>query len=203
MAFNWIQRISLGIALLFFTVFLASTLQRYLDQDKEISKPLPIRDPRPVALSAKYDVSALPVSIAAGSTLRVLQLHPGVTQWLSTTTNGGKKDISWPFTPEEQKKKQYVEVVTRCDVTNHGEIALKNLRLNFEIAFYEGRSMTKDTIPVYSYRRLVLVDFLQPIGKPNSTFSFYLVNQSPFLVVVNYPREAKFQVIGESKEQSI
>lgn len=156
---------------------------------------------RTVALHVNYNWEQVPIEIPAQTSIFVLQLHPGIKEWLMPVHNGKKKPIRWPYSLRElnQKGVKLPGMAWRCDVTNHGEVAILSTVLAFDVRFYEGSNVSSEDTPAFSHVHSIAIDPLQP----TKTFSFYIVNQSPFMTLVHHPRNAVVQVAGELARRSI
>lgn len=101
---------------------------------KQIAK---LRPPEPThTLLVRYAQDALPIRIASGDTIYVLQLNPNITQWVWEVQNPKKNAISWPEDLHLKKDGPLADLVYVCTVTNEEERALLDVSISFKISFH-------------------------------------------------------------------
>jgi hypothetical protein len=144
---------------------------------------------RNVALVITHRQDFMPIVIPSGEEAIMLPLRPEHTEALITQGNGTPEAISWP---RDRSLLPPIEWCVRCQLINHGNTTLLNLLMRFEVKFYEGNSSAVP--PVSEHLHAVGIRVL----KPNIPFTFYIVNQSPYLTVAHLPRDAYVEVVGEA-----
>jgi len=117
-----------------------------------------------------------------------------MTQGLFEFRNSGNENLSWP---EKYEMEGVVspETSRECNITNHGEAPVLNISLKFNSIFKE----EKTGKAVFSKTDQFVINAIAP----GATFTFHVVNQSPFLVEANYPQEATLRIRGESMERIV
>jgi hypothetical protein len=89
-------------------------------------------------LLVRYTQDILPIKIAPGVAVYVLQINPNVQHWVWEVSNPGSKAFTWPQDLHLKKGKngQLGDIIYRCDLTNPETTTMLDKLLTFHISFH-------------------------------------------------------------------
>jgi hypothetical protein len=167
-----------------------------------VNLSVPTESPSPLSLEFQGGAGMLPIMIAPHERLYVLALHPKITQDFGGATNNGNKPIrfpaGWPKRNALKAKSDPFEgdpFIWECEITNPNPESLLRIVLTFALTFRQpnAKGGSQATDPIYaSHQHSVEI----PDLKPQATFIFYVVNESPYFTVVQFPDRARADVVG-------
>jgi hypothetical protein len=158
--------------------------------------------PSPLSLEFTSGMDSLPITIAPHQRIYALALHPKITQDLGGAINGGDTPIrfpaDWPKTAQEMAKQPARlsdAMIWRCEITNPNSETLLRLVVTFAVTFREPNATggSRATDPIFaSHQHPIEI----PDLKPQESFVFYLINESPYWTNVEFPDHAQADVVG-------
>ena len=153
---------------------------------------------RAVAILPQYEIRVLPILIEVGETSYFLPLNLTLKEGLVSRGNGTTRPMWWPAEKAELKKGGYgIEMVSRCTLKNYSETVLLNPIMRYEISFYEGKSSQGRLISRHTHQVSI------PVLEKEKPFIFYIVNQTPYFALVDFPKEIEIEVVGESARRTV
>jgi hypothetical protein len=164
--------------------------------------------PSPLSLAFTSGMATLPITIEPHKRIYVLELHPKITQDLGGAYGGDKPTrfpADWPKTGREmmkQKERLGDTMIWRCEITNPNGESLLGIVMTFAVTFREPNATggSNATDPIFaSHQHPIEV----PNLKPQESFVFYLINESPYFTVVDFPDHAQADVVGRVGRSNI
>jgi hypothetical protein len=154
-------------------------------------------------------LAMLPISVAPHSRLYVLALYPQITEDFKGIENNSDEILifpsDWPKTNAQLfKSGRFGDLANayRYEITNPNDAMLLQIVMAFGLTFRKpkakGGSSASD--PVFASRQhWIEIAKL----KAQDTFTFYLINESPLYVEVQFPDRATAEVAGNTRRSVV
>lgn len=148
-----------------------------------------------VGLTLNLSLVPIVVSVPPKTTIYFVTVRAGdrATWGLQEFGNGASTEGEWNPLGQVHGKMMRTIGLVKCEVDNHSAVPLLSTEIEFSFAPIYGQPITIYPVPNHTVR-------LPPID-PYGHFSFYFVNDNPFGVTINAPRNARIQVVGEFEDR--